>query len=316
MKKLPSWLLVALVAIAIAYAYETSAQQTVTATVSGCGADRCASLTVTGAAVPVTIAISNGAYFDQCVIGSTPANTTPPLGTNNDGLNATSLVITAPLTCDYVEFDGSPDQWNGGTLASGSTTASFVNNGGTWTATLTLAPIGNAKPVNLSWTPPTQNTDNTPYTNPGGYVIYYGLAQGAYTNTVRVTDPIAAMHDIQSLAPRTRYYFTMTAINTEGVESEFSNVVTIETLEQLRAPRPPGNVGAMNVEGVQIAYAIFQTLDSLALVPVGTVDDGTPCNPNVSVSDINGKLAFMVAKESVDFLPDTEAELVLTECVN
>lgn len=316
MKKIPSWLLLAaLVAFAIGYAYESRAQ-TVTAVMSGCGGDRCALLDVTGAPVPVNITVSNGAYFDNCAIAGAPAATTPPLGGNNDGLNATTFRVTPPFRCDFVEFDGSPDQWAGGTLTSGTASANFVNNAGTWTATLTLAPPGRARPVELTWVPPTQNEDGTAYTNPGGYVLYYGTASRSYTNTQRVDNPQVVMAEISALNPGVQYYFTATAINTAGVESLYSNEATITTTLAPLAPNPPTNTNATQTEGVQIAYAIFQTTDAIALVPVGTVDDGTPCNPNVSVQDDNARLAFKVPKESVSFLPDTEAELVFATCAN
>lgn len=316
-KFVPGLLLAALVAFAIGFAYESHAQQTVTAVMSGCSTDRCASLQVTGPAGAIAnITISNGAYFDICAINAAPAATTPPLGENNDGLNATTFRVTVPFACDFVEFDGSPAVWAGGTLTSGTASANFVNNAGTWTATVTAPPAGRARPVELTWVPPTQNEDGTPYTNPAGFILYYGNASRTYTGTQRVENPQTVMAEISALNPGVQYWFTATAINAAGVESAYSNEATIVTQLAPLAPNPPTNTQATQTEGVQIAYAIFQTTDAIALVPVGTVDDGTPCNPNVSVQDDNARLAFKVPKESVSFLPDTEAELVFATCQN
>lgn len=84
--------------------------------------------------------------------------------------------------------------------------------------------VGNLS-VSLSWTPPTQNSDNSSLTNLAAYKIYYGFAEGDYPNVIRIDNPGIAAYVIEGLTANT-YYFVATAINSSGMESDFSNVAT------------------------------------------------------------------------------------------
>ncbi len=75
----------------------------------------------------------------------------------------------------------------------------------------------------LSWTPPTQNADNTPLMDLAGYKFYYGLSEGDYSNSVVVNNPGLSSYTVQNLTSST-YYFVVTAVNQSGAESGFSNV--------------------------------------------------------------------------------------------
>lgn len=83
--------------------------------------------------------------------------------------------------------------------------------GGTSTGTATLA-----------WKAPATNTDGTPLTDLAGFKVYYGTASGTYTNTVTIGK--ATSYSVNNLAPGT-YYFTVTAYDTTGLESGYSNEV-------------------------------------------------------------------------------------------
>ena len=76
----------------------------------------------------------------------------------------------------------------------------------------------------LSWMPPTQNADETPLTDLVGYKIYYGTEPGFYRRTIHIDNPGLTMYVVENLAPNT-YCFVLTAINSRGVESQFSNEV-------------------------------------------------------------------------------------------
>jgi hypothetical protein len=84
------------------------------------------------------------------------------------------------------------------------------------------ATIGN---VTLNWQPPTQNTDGTPLTNLAGYDIHYGTASGKYTQTVTIDNPGIATYVVGNLSPGT-YYFSVTAVNSQGTESPLSSEVS------------------------------------------------------------------------------------------
>jgi hypothetical protein len=78
--------------------------------------------------------------------------------------------------------------------------------------------------VTLNWTPPTQNEDNTVLTDLTAYKIYYGLSEGNYTNQIWVDDAGLTSYIVDNLVPDT-YYFVSTSINSNGIESDYSNVM-------------------------------------------------------------------------------------------
>lgn len=79
--------------------------------------------------------------------------------------------------------------------------------------------------VTLSWTPPTQNTDGSTLTNLAGYKVYWGTTQGSYPNSVTLNNPGLTSYVITQLTPAT-WYFTMTALNAQGIESALSNAAS------------------------------------------------------------------------------------------
>ena len=76
----------------------------------------------------------------------------------------------------------------------------------------------------LSWMPPTQNADGTPLSDLAGYKIYYGYESGNYRTSVQIDNPGITIYVVENLTPNT-YCFVLTAINSRGVESQFSNEV-------------------------------------------------------------------------------------------
>lgn len=77
--------------------------------------------------------------------------------------------------------------------------------------------------VTLSWTPPTQNADGSTLTDLAGYKIYYGVSEGNYPNVIIIDNPGIATYVVENLTPAT-YFFAATAFNSNGIESEFSNI--------------------------------------------------------------------------------------------
>lgn len=76
----------------------------------------------------------------------------------------------------------------------------------------------------ISWAAPTENEDDGPITELAGYVIYYGTHAGQYSNMIVIDDPETTSYEVENLSPGT-YYFALTAINTDGLESTMSNMV-------------------------------------------------------------------------------------------
>jgi hypothetical protein len=76
--------------------------------------------------------------------------------------------------------------------------------------------------VTLHWQPPTENTDGTPLSDLAGYRIYYGLDSADMSNVIEVANPGLTSYVVETLAPNT-WYFAMTALNSQGMESPFSD---------------------------------------------------------------------------------------------
>lgn len=79
--------------------------------------------------------------------------------------------------------------------------------------------------ASLSWGSPGQNTDGTALTDLAGYRIYYGSTASDLSQVAQVTDPLATSFTVTDLVSGT-WYFALTAVNSEGVESERSAVAS------------------------------------------------------------------------------------------
>ena len=75
----------------------------------------------------------------------------------------------------------------------------------------------------LAWSAPTTNVDGTPLTTLAGYKVYYGTTPGVYTSIVigKVNS-----YEIVGLSSGKTYYFTMTAYDASGLESDFAPVAS------------------------------------------------------------------------------------------
>jgi outer membrane lipoprotein-sorting protein len=73
----------------------------------------------------------------------------------------------------------------------------------------------------LSWDAPTTNADGTPLTDLAGYRIYYGTSSGNYSQNINVGN--VTTYTVDNLTEGATYYFTATAYDAAGNESEYSN---------------------------------------------------------------------------------------------
>lgn len=85
----------------------------------------------------------------------------------------------------------------------------------------------------LSWTPPTTNADGTTLTDLTGYKVYYGTSTGTYNSILDVGN--ASTTSVINLTEKVTYYFTVTAYNSVGNESSYSNEV-YKTIPDLTPP--------------------------------------------------------------------------------
>jgi hypothetical protein len=102
--------------------------------------------------------------------------------------------------------------------------ASIVGCGGGTQTTVTPnagGPGGGATgSAALTWDAPTTNVDGTPITALAGYKIYYGTKSGVYTGVIDAGS--STSFAFNNLAPGT-YYFVVTAYDSLGTESDYSN---------------------------------------------------------------------------------------------
>jgi hypothetical protein len=261
--------------------------------------------------------------FDVAGTATPAATFAPNVAANGDSILSNTLTITpaallAPgqsLTTANGDIDPSTGltgiaadiTYDDNTVVSGALAAS----GTTWTATLVKSAVPTYS-INLSWQAPTQNTDNSPYTNPGGYKVYWGTAAGSYSNSVVITNPATLNYRVDQL-PTGVYFLTASAINTAGVESALATPV-----QGIASPKPAAlpalAPGALVVGPEGTAYVIFQTRDSGALVPTGTVPVGTACNGAIGFRDVQHGDMYVVPKALVQFSGDADAELVFAKC--
>jgi hypothetical protein len=90
-----------------------------------------------------------------------------------------------------------------------------------FSVTVTQGALGS---MTLSWTAPSENTDGTALTDLAGYRIYYGRSEGIYPNSVVIDNIGLATVVVDNLLPGT-YFVVSTAINAQGYESTYSNIV-------------------------------------------------------------------------------------------
>jgi hypothetical protein len=77
--------------------------------------------------------------------------------------------------------------------------------------------------VQLTWTPPTQNTDESSLSNIAGYRIYYGTDPNALDKLI-IVDKANTAYVVENLSPA-QWHFAVSAYTTEAFESDRSNVV-------------------------------------------------------------------------------------------
>ena len=94
---------------------------------------------------------------------------------------------------------------------------------GSSSSEVSLGPRGNGTAL-ISWTAPTENTDNTTLTDLAGFKIYYGTFPGEYGNTIMVANAGLSSYLVEGLGAAD-WFFVMTAFNSSNIESAYSKEV-------------------------------------------------------------------------------------------
>lgn len=243
----------------------------------------------------------------------TPAATlTPNPGSNNDGasenlvnFNGFSLLPGQVLQTTSGDIDPTvPTTVNVNVFFSDGTeiAGALTRTNNTWSGQFSQAAVS-LYPVNLTWTPPTTNTDGSPYTNPGGYKIYWGSTEGTYANSRTLNDPEAEMDTV--FVPEGPWYFVVTAFNALDRESDFSNVAL-----GIASPEPDSPFLDIPVrvpsEASGAAYLVFTIRNQILFAQAGTARAGALCDNEQAIRGQlpNGDLAtlYLVAVEDVQLL--------------
>lgn len=77
--------------------------------------------------------------------------------------------------------------------------------------------------VTLSWTPPVENEDGSPLLDLAGYNLYWGRVSLQYDESLSIDNPGLTTYVLDGLPRYQTFYFVITALNSKGVESEYSN---------------------------------------------------------------------------------------------
>lgn len=153
-----------------------------------------------------------------------------PSATDADGDSLTFSIINKP---NWATFDPNTGALTGTpSVADIGSIARNINinvNDGQVSRSLTsfdIEVLGSSNgSATLSWTPPTENTDNSALTDLAGYRIYYGSSSGVYPNSIDISNPAISSYIIGNLSSNT-YYFVITAYTANGVSSGYSNEVS------------------------------------------------------------------------------------------
>jgi hypothetical protein len=176
-----------------------------------------------GAVARVAVKIGDGSGSSDLQIRATPRGVVRNGSTTLtwEARNATSCTASG--------------DWSGAKSTSGSEMISSITGDRTFRINCT-GPNGNAmamttvtvREARLSWQPPSRNMDGSSVARLAGYKIYWGSASGRYTQSATIRDPSATSHRIQ-LEPGT-HFFAMTALTSDGTESDYSNEISKQIL--------------------------------------------------------------------------------------
>lgn len=178
----------------------------------------------------------------------TPTNTAPTItGTPVTAINVGTAYSFRPTAADAdgntltYSISGRPSWATFGTatgLLSGTPTATHAGvyssivisvSDGTATTSLPAFSIAVNQVSNgtaqISWMPPTTNTDGSSLTNLAGYRVAYGTSTASLTRVATVATAGVSSYTVENLSPGT-WYFAVRAYTSTGLESTASTVVT------------------------------------------------------------------------------------------
>lgn len=164
---------------------------------------------------PSSIATAGSAYSFQ------------PSASDPDGDSIEFQVSNKPTWASFDprtgQLTGTPSEADVGTYA-GIVITAFDGRATTAMAPFSIT-VSSTQPgaATLTWLPPTENTDGSPIEDLAGYRIRYGRHPAELTELQSIPNPGISSAVVENLS-RGTWYFTVTAYNTAGIESEYSNL--------------------------------------------------------------------------------------------
>ena len=151
-------------------------------------------------------------------------------------------------------------------------------------ALLGLPSVTYSATITLKWDPPTTNSDGSPLVDLARYRLYFGHQSrnyGFYTDTNK---PVANV----SVSDYSNYYFAVTAINSNNVESEYSNEYFWDQVSQAPAILTSVDV-VMAPEGGMATFLV--KLNTAPVSPTTVTVSRVSGDPDIAVK-VGGSLIF------------------------
>lgn len=138
--------------------------------------------------------------------------------------------VTLTWDADNADTCVASGAWSGSQPVSGSYTSPALSNSATYTlrcensaGTDIASTSVDVADLRLAWLAPDSNVDGTPLTDLAGFNVYWGRSPRSYVDSTRVGASVTEW-DFGSFSSGT-YYFSVTAVNAAGEESDHSNEV-------------------------------------------------------------------------------------------
>lgn len=143
--------------------------------------------------------------------------------TSANGSLSTKLTWSAPGATGCTASGHT--SWSGAKAASGTVDLPAIALSGTYTLSLACAFPGDNK-ATLVWVAPTTNTDGTLLTNLAKYKVYRSNNQANLFAQAGSDVALPATTYVYNNLPVGTYYFSVKAVNSDGVESAGSNIAS------------------------------------------------------------------------------------------
>ena len=203
---------------------------------TGCGGGGSAAYLTTGSSTSSSATTVKAMQITTSAAaqGSVSVGQTFTLTPNVSGGNGKTLTFSVANAAPWMTFNTSTGMLTGSPTASDVGTYSNVvisvsdgqQSASAAPFTIQVVAAGAATgTADVSWTPPTTNTDGSTLTDLAGYNIYYGTSPNALNQEVQVPTIGVTNYVISGLTSGT-WYFAVTAYSSAGTESSLSNVAS------------------------------------------------------------------------------------------